>query len=117
MDQQVINVLRAHLNALLDDLEDALVPTNGTAPQPADRENEPPNGTIPNGWKYLESREGETYSWPANVESYDPFHLYEGRSANGEISRYAIGRCGRTKVWGRDRLYSIVFLLGTGGGS
>lgn len=72
---------------------------------------------LPTEWTHIESREGETYSWPELLEEYVPFDVFEGRTPNGATSRWAIGECERVAVWGKDRKYYIVFHLGAGGGS
>lgn len=70
------------------------------------------------GWSWTETgrRSGMTYPWPAkageppNLEKYDPFVEWEGTGSEGRV-RLGIGRCERAEVWGRNRLYSIVFIL------
>jgi hypothetical protein len=72
---------------------------------------------IPTTWKLLESRADEVYSWPGLLEEYTSFDVYEGRAASGAVSNWAIGKCSRYRVLGKDRLYYIVFRLGPGVGS
>ena len=70
------------------------------------------------GWTWGETgrRSGVTYPWPAkageapNLEHYDPFVEWEGTGAEGRV-RLGVGRCERAEVWGKDRLYFIVFIL------
>lgn len=69
---------------------------------------------FPEHWELVATREGESYTWPAGSDEYIDFNIYEGRTARGAI-RLAIGRCDRTEVWGRDRVYLITFHITSGG--
>jgi hypothetical protein len=70
------------------------------------------------GWSWKETgrRSGVTYSWPTkagetpNLEKYDPFVEWEGTAAEGRV-RLGVGECERAEVWGKDRLYFIVFIV------
>jgi hypothetical protein len=64
-------------------------------------------------WEFLHSRDGETYQWPELLEEYRRFDVYRGRTQAGTID-FAIGECNRTKVWGKDRKYYIVFHVTSG---
>jgi hypothetical protein len=89
-----------------------LRPSSSTAARPP---SEPEDDLrLPAGWSFVERREGERYTWPQGEEHYDPFEVYEGRTSEGSI-RLAVGRCGRTAVWGRDRIYLITFHVTPGG--
>jgi hypothetical protein len=69
---------------------------------------------FPEHWELVETRDGETYTWPEGPDEYTEFNIYEGRTPRGVI-RLAIGRCERTRVWGRDRVYMITFHITAGG--
>jgi hypothetical protein len=69
---------------------------------------------FPERWELVETREGESYTWPEGPDEYTEFNVYEGRTSRGVI-RLAIGRCERTAVWGRDRVYLITFHITAGG--
>lgn len=69
---------------------------------------------FPERWELVETREGESYTWPEGPDKYTEFNIYEGRTSRGVI-RLAIGRCQRTEVWGRDRVYLITFHITAGG--
>ena len=69
---------------------------------------------LPERWEVVETRKGETYYWPQGPDEYTDFTVYEGRTDRGTI-RLAIGRCQRTEVWGRDRIYMITFHITAGG--
>ncbi len=69
---------------------------------------------FPGRWELVATREGETYTWPQGPDEYTNFQIYEGRTPRGTI-RLAVGRCERTEVWGRDRVYLITFHITAGG--
>jgi len=116
IDTAAIEIIRCHINAMLDELgqtPDARGPqVTGTTTAKGVGD-----GNVPTDWRYLKSRTGEVYSWPELLEEYTSFDIYEGRSAAGQTTQWAIGKCERYRVWGKDRLYFIVFRLGQGGGS
>jgi len=116
---ETVEIIRRHLNAMLDELSNLgsveMIGEDMTSlmqqPQKARAYS------LPATWHHVRSLDGETYSWPKTLEEYRTFDVYEGRSPNGTLSRWAIGECERTSVWGRDRKYFIVFRLGAGDGS
>lgn len=118
MDTRNIEIIRKHLNAMLDELalqergEGSMTSASVTTTRATTDV-----ASIPSRWTFVESRDDESYSWPELEEEYDPFEIYQGHAPNGDVSQWAIGKCDRAKVWGKDRLYSIVFRLGEGGGS
>jgi hypothetical protein len=65
-------------------------------------------------WRGLGERSDESYRWPQNQETYNPFNLYEGTTSKGTI-KLGIGWCERTKTWGKDRRYAITFHITEGG--
>ena len=69
---------------------------------------------LPASWKEVDTRQGETYSWPQGDDIYDPFTVYEATTVRGSI-QFAIGRCRRFPSWGKERLYLITFLITAGG--
>ncbi|MGH3077645.1 MAG: hypothetical protein ACRDPZ_05610 [Gaiellaceae bacterium] len=72
---------------------------------------------MPDRWRLVGSRAGETYSWPGLLEEYTSFDVYEGVAETGLRTTWAIGKCARYRVFEKDRLYFIVFRLGDGLGS
>ncbi len=119
MTGETIEIIRRHLNAMLDELSNLgsveMIGENMTSL--TQERQEAGADSLPATWHHVRSQEGETYSWPKALEEYRTFDIYEGRSPNGTLSRWAIGECERTSVWGRDRKYYIVFRLGAGDGS
>lgn len=111
----IVRMLKRHVDAFFNELEEAV----GTANLQADGPTSAPTSTssIPEEFRLIESRKGETYDWPTLHEEYETFDVFEGRSADGDVSMWALGKCLRARVWGRDRQYYIVFWLGSGGGS
>lgn len=116
---RLVEIVRLHVNQMLDEVSKVMREEGaGLTAGPSQMAAPSGNGdSIPDKWVFVESREGETYSWPELEEEYTRFDVYEGRAPNGEVSFWAIGECERTQVWGRDRKYYIVFWLGAGRGS
>lgn len=69
---------------------------------------------FPGRWELVATRDGETYTWPQGPDRYTNFQIYEARTDLGTI-RLAVGRCERTEVWGRNRVYLITFHMTSGG--
>jgi hypothetical protein len=70
---------------------------------------------FPLTWDLVEARDDESWQWPrVPLEKYDPFNVYEGKTSRGSI-RLGIGRCRRTRTWGKDRIYLITFHVTAGG--
>lgn len=99
----------AMLRGVLDSLP------SGDKLQP--KEGSPPAVEIelPDKWKLLRTAHGIEYRWGDDVDTYDPFVTYEGRTSRGKAV-LAIGKCQRTKTHGRDRIYYIVINIGPAGG-
>jgi hypothetical protein len=110
----LVDIAQRHLNAMLDEIRGELTPTTETPSAPAPLVT---STNAPISWRLIERRHDVTYAWPTLLEEYDPFDIYEGELVDGTTARYAIGHCERQRVWGRDRLYKIVFRLGRAGGS
>jgi hypothetical protein len=68
-------------------------------------------------WRLIDTRRGETYSWPQGLEEYSSFHIYE--STDAPLGSYAIAKVdmGANDYWGGRRPYFVVFRLGAGRGS
>jgi hypothetical protein len=114
VNKDAIEVIRRHMNAMFDELASSDEARGGVMAVIAPARYD---DGIPTDWTHVESREGETYSWPELLEEYTTFDVYEGRRQDGVTSRWAIGECERVAVWGKDRKYYIVFRLGSGNGS
>lgn len=70
---------------------------------------------LPKEWQLVDEDSGVRYTWGEDHDIYDPFLTYEARTSQGKV-RLAIGKCRRTRVRGRDRVYYIVVNIGPEGG-
>lgn len=70
---------------------------------------------LPKEWQLVDEDSGVRYTWGEDHDIYDPFLTYEARTSRGKV-RLAIGKCRRTRVHGRDRVYYIVVNIGPEGG-
>jgi hypothetical protein len=65
---------------------------------------------LPTSWTFVEERQGETWTWGDQRETYAPFRVFRGATAGGTV-RLALGECKRTEVRGRNRRYIITFFI------
>lgn len=62
-------------------------------------------------WRKVAEREGESYSWPAGIEHYSPFEVWESVDVDGEV-QIGLGRVTVPKVfYGRERFWWIAFAM------
>jgi hypothetical protein len=74
-----------------------------TGPAPAD---------LPDDWRLLQEREGESYRWPKRRDSYSPYRVFMGTTRAEGAVQVGLGETIRTNAWGRDRKYVVAFLSG-----
>lgn len=70
---------------------------------------------LPEEWRLVGEDSGVRYTWGEDHDIYAPFLTYEAQTSQGK-ARLAIGKCRRTRVHGRDRIYYIVISIGPEGG-
>lgn len=68
------------------------------------------------GWEFVESRDGVSYRWPKEVETYESYRVFRRDSKEGSLLM-ALAAAPAAEFFGRMRKYNVVFLLGSGGGS
>jgi hypothetical protein len=126
---QELEIVQRHLNAMLSELmihgaeaqAEDIVPLNETVPGATSDDQSARDHDLMQAaqseWRLLETREGESYSWPQGPDDYSEFRVYE--PTNARLGRFAIGKIemGAHEYWGRRRPYFVVFRLGSGGGS
>jgi len=97
-------------------LRDALAPSSSGSEQLlAETELPASEVELPEKWQLVKEDSGVRYTWGEDHDVYDPFLIYEGWTSKGK-ARLAIGKCRRTRVHGRDRIYYIVVSIGPEGG-
>lgn len=97
-------------------LRDAVNPlSSGGEQSPEEAQSSAADVELPEEWQPIDEEAGVRYTWGEDHDIYDPFVTYEGRTSQGK-ARLAIGKCRRTRVHGRDRIYYIVISIGPEGG-
>jgi hypothetical protein len=67
---------------------------------------------LPEDWRLVRAREGESYRWPRGRESYEPYRVFVGTTRAEGAVQIGLGETVRKKTWGRDRKYVVAFLSG-----
>jgi hypothetical protein len=76
----------------------------GTAPGgPAD---------IPEEWRLVQQRAGESYRWPKRRDHYTPYRVFMATTRAEGAVQIGLGETVRKRTWGRDRKYIVAFLSG-----
>jgi hypothetical protein len=80
----------------------------GKAAAPARRRT----GDLPEDWRLVREREGESYQWPDERDRYSRYRVFMG-TTNVEGAVYiGLGETVRKNKWGRDRKYVVAFQSG-----
>lgn len=67
---------------------------------------------LPDDWRLLREREGESYRWPNGRERYSPYRVFMGTTRAEGAVQIGLGETIRENKWGRDRKYVVAFLSG-----
>jgi len=67
---------------------------------------------LPDDWRVLQQREGETYGWPKRRDTYSPYRVFIGTTRAEGAVQIGLGETVRENAWGRDRKYVVAFLSG-----
>ena len=67
---------------------------------------------LPEDWRLLQEREGESYRWPKRREGYAPYRVFMGTTRAEGAVQIGLGETVRENAWGRDRKYVVAFLSG-----
>ena len=65
---------------------------------------------LPQDWRLLRAREGESYRWPSGRDRYDPYRVFIGTTRAEGAVQVGLGETIRKNKWGRDRKYVVAFL-------
>ena len=66
---------------------------------------------LPEDWRLVREREGESYGWPNGRDLYEPYRVFMGTTRTEGAVQIGLGETIREKRWGRDRKY-VAFLSG-----
>jgi hypothetical protein len=67
---------------------------------------------LPEEWRLLREREGESYRWPKRRDGYLPYRVFIGTTRAEGAVQIGLGETIRENAWGRDRKYVVAFLSG-----
>jgi hypothetical protein len=65
---------------------------------------------LPEDWRLMQEREGESYRWPKGRDRYAPYRVFMGTTRAEGAVQVGLGETVRTNRWGRDRKYVVAFL-------
>jgi hypothetical protein len=65
---------------------------------------------LPEHWRLVREREGESYGWPNGRDRYERYRVFLGTTRAEGAVQIGLGETIRQNKWGRDRKYVIAFL-------
>jgi hypothetical protein len=80
------------------------------APEPAAARARAGSPDLPEDWRLLREREGESYRWPSGRDRYKPYRVFIGTTRAEGAVQIGLGETIRKNKWGRDRKYVVAFL-------
>lgn len=67
-------------------------------------------GDLPQDWRVVRERKGESYRWPQGRDRYSPYRVFVGTTRTEGAVQVGLGETIRKNRWGRDRKYVVAFL-------
>jgi hypothetical protein len=67
---------------------------------------------LPEAWRLVREREGESYRWPKRRDDYSPYRVFMGTTRAEGAVQIGLGETIRENAWGRRRKYVVAFLSG-----
>jgi len=68
-----------------------------------------PRTDLPEDWRLLREREGESYQWPEERDRYSRYRVFLGTTRAEGAVHIGLGETMRKNKWGRDRKYVVAF--------
>jgi hypothetical protein len=65
---------------------------------------------LPQDWRVVRERKGESYRWPQGRDRYSPYRVFIGTTRAEGAVQIGLGETIRKNRWGRDRKYVVAFL-------
>jgi hypothetical protein len=65
---------------------------------------------LPEDWRLVRERDGESYGWPNGRDRYKPYRVFIGTTRTEGAVQIGLGETVRKNKWGRDRKYVVAFL-------
>jgi hypothetical protein len=78
----------------------------------ADAPGSRPIVDLPDDWRAVREREGESYRWPNGRDRYSRYRVFIGTTRAEGAVQIGLGETIRENKWGRDRKYVVAFLSG-----
>jgi hypothetical protein len=69
-----------------------------------------PRAGLPEDWRLVREREGESYQWPEERDRYSRYRVFLGTTRTEGAVHIGLGETIRSNRWGRDRKYVVAFL-------
>jgi hypothetical protein len=66
-------------------------------------------GDLPEEWRLLQERKGQSYQWPGQREHYSRYRVFIGITRAEGAVHIGLGEATRRNKWGRDRKYVVAF--------
>ena len=108
-DRELGPLLTQLSEAGFDDPVIALVGADGSSAQSAARARVG-RADLPEDWRLVREREGESYRWPKGRDRYEPYRVFMGTTRTEGAVQVGLGETVRENTWGRDRKYVVAFL-------
>jgi hypothetical protein len=70
----------------------------------------PSSAELPEEWRLIREREGESYRWPEERDQYAPYRVFVGLTRAEGAVHIGLGETDRKSRWGRNRKYVVAFL-------
>jgi hypothetical protein len=65
---------------------------------------------LPEEWRVVRERDGESYRWPKRRDRYVPYRVFMATTRTEGAVQIALGETIRKNAWGRDRKYVVAFM-------
>lgn len=65
---------------------------------------------LPEDWRLVQERAGQSYQWPGRRERYSRYRVFIGTTRTEGAVHIGLGEATRRNKWGRDRKYVVAFL-------
>jgi hypothetical protein len=72
----------------------------------------PRTADLPDEWRLVGERKGQSYQWPGTRERYSRYRVFIGTTRAEGAVHIGLGETIRQNKWGRDRKYVVAFLSG-----
>jgi hypothetical protein len=86
------------------------VAADGGAPHKAAMRARAGSPDLPEEWRLIQERDGESYRWPNGRDRYQPYRVFLGTTRAEGAVQVGLGETIRKNKWGRDRKYVVAFL-------